>query len=129
MSKKRAFVSFDYDNDVRYRDLLIGQSKNPISPIKIYDWSLRYAFDSRWKTQCRDRIKRTHVLIQLIGKKTYEADGAVWEVKCAKEENIPVFGVYVNKSDKGRIPSSLNGSTTIEWTWAGIADMVNKLAR
>lgn len=129
MSKKRVFVSFDYDNDVRYRDLLIGQAKNPLSPIEIDDWSLRFAFDSKWKTQCRDRIKRTHIVIQLVGKDTYNAEGAVWEVKCAKEEGIPVFGVYIDKYNKGRIPLSLQGSSVIEWTWDGIANKVRELAR
>lgn len=127
MAKKRAFISFDYDNDVQYRDFLIGQAKNPLSPIEIADWSLRYAFDSKWKTQCRERIKRTGIVIQLVGSNTYRAEGANWEVKCAKEEGIPVFGVYINKNDKGIVPSNLKGSTVIEWTWDGIAKMVNKL--
>ncbi len=127
MARKRAFVSFDYDNDVRYRDFLIGQAKNPLSPIEIDDWSLKYAFDSKWKTQCREHIKRTHIVIQLVGQNTYRAEGAVWEVRCAIEEGVPVFGIYIDKNNKGFIPSSLKGSTVIEWTWDGIASMVNKL--
>ena len=129
MAEKRAFVSFDYDNDVRYRDFLIGQAKNPLSPIEIHDWSLKYAFDSKWKTQCRDRIRRTHIVIQLVGKNTHKALGADWEVKCAKEEGVPVFGVYIDKDNKGIIPPSLEGSSVIYWTWDGIANMVRKLAR
>ena len=127
MAKKRAFISFDYDNDVKYRDFLIGQAKNPLSPIEISDWSLRYAFDMKWKTQCRERIKQTAIVIQLVGRSTYRASGAVWEVQCAKEEGIPVFGVYIDKYNKGIIPSSLKGSPVIEWTWDGIANMVRKL--
>jgi len=128
MGKKRAFVSFDYDNDARYRDFLIGQAKNPDSPIEIDDWSLKYAFDEKWKTQCRQRIKNTHIMIMLIGKNTHKAKGAIWEVNCAKQEGIPVFGIYINKDDKGIIPSSLKGSPVIEWTWDGIAKKVKVLA-
>lgn len=127
MAKKRAFISFDYD-DVKYRDFLVGQARNPLSPIKIDDWSLREAFDERWKTQCRDRIKKSGIVIQLVGKNTHNAQGAVWEVKCAKEEGIPVFGVHINKKNKGKIPESLRGSQVIEWSWDGIANMVNRLA-
>lgn len=32
MAKKRMFVSFDYDNDARLKNLLVGQSKNEDSP-------------------------------------------------------------------------------------------------
>ena len=126
MAKKRAFISFDYDNDVRYRDFLIGQAKNPHSPIEIADWSLKYAFDSKWKTQCRDRIKRTGIVIQLVGSNTYKAEGAIWEVKCAREEGIPVFGVYIDKNNKGIIPLSLKGCLVIEWTWDGIKNGIDR---
>ncbi len=126
MYKKRAFVSFDYD-DVRYRDFLIGQAKNPGSPIDIIDWSLRESFDYKWKTQCKERIKRSSVVIQLVGRNTYKAEGAMWEVQCAINEGIPVFGVYIDKNNKGTIPPPLKGFPVIEWTWSGIAQMVNKL--
>ena len=128
MNKKRAFISFDYDYDVKYRDFLVGQAKNPLSPIEIYDWSLKYAFDEKWKTQCRERIKKTHIVIQLVGSNTHRASGADWEAKCAKEECIPVFGVYINKNNKGIIPNSLKNSPVIEWTWDAIDQMVRKLA-
>ncbi len=126
MAKKRVFISFDYD-DVRYRDFLIGQAKNPNSPMEIEDWSLREPFDEKWKTQCRERIKKVDVVLQLVGKNTHKAKGAVWEVKCAKEEGIPVFGVYIDKNDKGKIPESLSGSRVINWSWDGIANMVKRL--
>lgn len=129
MAKARAFISFDFDNDANYRDFLIGQAKNPNSPIEIDDWSLKYPFDEKWKTQCRERIKRTDIVIMLVGKNTYRAQGAIWEVQCAKDEGIPVFGVYINKDDKGTIPSSLTGSAVIEWTWDGIAKKVKELAK
>ncbi len=127
MNKKRAFISFDYDNDARYRDFLVGQAKNIVSPIEIYDWSLKQAFDTSWKTQCRERIKKTQIVIQLVGTNTFRAEGAVWEIACAKEEGIPVFGIHIDKNNKGRIPSSLNGSKVIDWTWDGIASMVDAL--
>lgn len=129
MAKTRAFISFDFDNDAKYRDFIVGQAKNPNSPIEIDDWSLKSAFDEKWKTQCRDRIKRTDIVIMLVGKNTYRAQGAVWEVQCAKDEEMPVFGVYINKDDKGIIPSSLKGSDVIEWTWDGIATKVKALTK
>lgn len=37
MLKKRAFISFDYDNDSDLKTLLVGQARNPDSPFEIVD--------------------------------------------------------------------------------------------
>lgn len=125
MVKVRTFISFAAE-DKTYRDLLIGQAKNPNSPIEIADWSVQEPFDEKWKTQCRERIKKTQQMIVLISKTTHKANGACWEIATAKEEGIPVFGVYIDKDDKGQIPKELSGKPVIDWTWEGIADMTNK---
>ena len=46
MSKKRAFISFDYDNDVDLKNLLVGQAKNDDSPFEIIDLSIKEAINS-----------------------------------------------------------------------------------
>jgi len=125
MAKVRTFISFAAE-DKNYRDLLNGQAKHPDSPFEIADWSVQEPFDEKWKTQCRERIKKTQVMIILISKTTHKAEGACWEVATAKEEGIPVFGVYIDKEDKGQIPKELSGNDVIEWTWDGINNMINK---
>ena len=35
MAKKRVFISFDFDNDDRLKDLLVGQSRNPDTPFEL----------------------------------------------------------------------------------------------
>lgn len=125
MAKVKTFISFAAE-DKTYRDLLIGQAKNPNSPMEIADWSVQEPFDEKWKTQCRERIKKTQQMIVLVSKITHKANGACWEIATAKEEGIPVFGVYIDKDNKGQIPKELAGEPVIEWTWDGIADMTNK---
>ena len=49
MEKKRAFVSFDYDNDVDLKVLLVGQARNPDSPFEIVDMSIKETIESNWK--------------------------------------------------------------------------------
>lgn len=39
MPKKRAFISFDFDNDKTCKDFIIGQSMLPDSPFEAADWS------------------------------------------------------------------------------------------
>lgn len=124
--KNRVFVSFAAE-DAKYRDLLKGQAKNGNSPFDFIDMSVKEPFDEKWKTQCRTRIKGCDGLIALLSKKTWNADGARWEMKCAVEEGIPVLGVHIHKDDKGAIPPELKGQKVIEWTWDGIKKFLDTL--
>ncbi len=42
--KKRVFVSFDFDNDKKLKDFIIGQSKLSDSPFEVTDHSLNRNF-------------------------------------------------------------------------------------
>jgi hypothetical protein len=128
MAKVRTFISFAKE-DSKYRDFFVGQSKNPDFPADIANWSVEEPFDEKWKTNCRIRIRQVDLVIMLVGKSTWQADGACWEVICAKEEGIPVFGVWIDKNNKGIIPTPLVGQIIIEWTWDGIANMIRRLTR
>lgn len=127
MRKLPAFVSFAAE-DARIRDLFVGQGKHSDTEWQIIDWSLHEPFDEKWKTQTRPRIARSDVVIMLVGPKTYRAEGAIWEVDCAKEERVPVFGVWISKTKRGPIPSCLSSRNVIPWTWDGIARMMRKAA-
>lgn len=126
MTKKRIFISFAIE-DAYARDFLVGQSKNNSSPFEFVDMSVKDAWDNNWKTNCRTKIKGCDGVIALISKKTYNAEGAKWEMQCAKEENIPMLGVHIQKDGKGAIPSELSGYKVIEWSWISISSFINSL--
>ncbi|MCC5624966.1 hypothetical protein, partial [Nostoc sp. CHAB 5715] len=91
------------------------------------DMSVKEPWDNSWKTRCRIKIKGCDGMIALISKKTRNADGARWEMKCADEEGIPILGVHVQKDDKGAIPLELAGYRVVEWSWTSIASFINSL--
>lgn len=125
----RAFISFAVEDDWA-RTLLVGQSKHEDTPFDLADFSLHKPFDNAWKTQTRPRIKGCDVVIVLIGKGTHAAEGVLWEIKAAKEEGVPIFGVHIDKADKGRKPGSLSfGIPVINWSWDGIARQIKKAVR
>ncbi len=128
MAKARAFISFAKE-DERIRDLFVGQGKNPNNPWEIADWSLHEPFSEKWKTQTRPRIRRCDVVIQLVGAQTYKADGAIWEVECAKQEGVPAFGVWISSTNHGPVPSCFTANNIIDWTWDGVAEMIRKAAK
>ena len=54
MAKKRAFISFDFDHGEELRNALVGQAKNPDSPLNIAGWSVQEPFTGNWKKKVRD---------------------------------------------------------------------------
>lgn len=121
----RIFISFAIE-DEKYRDLLKGQAKNENSPFNFTDMSVKEPWDEKWKTNCRIKIKGCDGVIVLLSKNIKKADGALWEINCAKEEKIPLIGLYIH-SDDHYFPDEMIGIKKISWTWDGIAEFLNSL--
>jgi len=127
MAKKRVFISFAIE-DANLRDFLVGQSRNHQSPFEFVDMSVKKPWDSEWKTNCRTKIKGCDGVLIIVTKNTINADGQLWEVKCAKDEYIPRKGIYGNSDDKpNRIPSDLSNVSIVNWTWDNIANWIDTL--
>ncbi len=102
-TKKRVFISFAIE-DARQRDFLVGQARLEKSPFEFVDMSVKEPWDEKWKTNCRTKIKGCNGVIALISKNTAKADGAKWEIKCAKDEKIPIVGMYAYSDDRAAAP-------------------------
>lgn len=78
MAKKRVFVSFDFDNDKILKDFFIGQAKLPDSPFEVFDTSLKEAAPLKtWEDKARAAIKRSQLVIVMVGPKTHKAPGVL----------------------------------------------------
>ncbi len=127
MSKKRLFISFAIE-DSNLRDLLVGQAKNEKSTFEFVDMSVKEPWDSEWKKKCRTKIKGCDGMIVIVTKNTKDADGQLWEVKCSKDESIPVKGIWGNKDDKpSTLPDELKSVTVVNWTWDNIKNFLDSL--
>ncbi|MBK9126357.1 MAG: TIR domain-containing protein [Phycisphaerales bacterium] len=123
----RIFISFAIE-DSKYRDFLVGQAKNEKSPFTFVDMSVKEPWDEKWKTNCRTKIKGCDGVIALVSKNTAKATGALWEVACAKEEKVPIRGVYINSDNKpASLPSEFTGIRVVEWTWSNIKSFIDSL--
>lgn len=110
----RVFIAFAVE-DKTYRDFLVGQARNDNSPFEFVDMSVKEPWDSEWKTKCRTKIKSCDGVIALVSKNSKTASGQLWEVKCAKEENVPIRGVYVSTDDRPQsLPSQFDGVRIVE---------------
>ncbi|MBJ9111151.1 TIR domain-containing protein [Citrobacter sp. FDAARGOS_156] len=126
MSKKRVFISFDYDHDSSLKTLLVGQSKNEDSPFELADWSIKEHIDDNWKDKARSRIKAVDVVCVICGEHTASATGVSAELKIAKEENIPYF-LLSGYSDKTcqKPTAALLSDKLYRWTWSNLKLLIN----
>lgn len=123
---KKIFVSFAIE-DEKYRDFLVGQSKNEKSPFEFVDMSVKEPWKSDWKDRCRSKIKGCHGVIGLISKNTPQASGEIFELECAYEERIPVMLMYIN-DDRLSLPYSLSGKKINVWSWSNIKTFISQIS-
>jgi len=126
-SKFRVFTAFAYE-DKWARDYMVGQAKNEKTPFEFIDMSLNEPFDEKWKTQCRSRIKGCDGMIALVSKNTANGTGALWEIRTAKEEKVPVRGIYTTSDNRpASLPNEFSGISVVYWSWANLKEFLDSL--
>ena len=131
MAKPRAFISFDFDHNENEKNLFVGQGKHPDTPWEIADWSSKEALaQSIWEEIIKDKINKCNMAIVLVGRKMASATGVAKEIKMAKQQDVPVFGVYVDGANtQSTLPEGLARSRTIAWTWDNVAGAVKQMMK
>ena len=129
MADPRAFISFDFDHNEIEKILFVGQAKNSKTPFSIQDWSAKSAMpQSQWEGIVKDKINKCNMLIVLVGKTMASATGVAKEIKMAKDQDVPVFGVYVDGANSSsNLPDGLQRNRTISWDWKEIASAVDQI--
>ena len=116
MAKKRVFVSFDFDNDKVLKDFIIGQSRRTDSPFDVIDTSLKEAAPIKtWEDKARAAIKRSDIVVVMVGPKTHKAPGVLKEVGIAQEEGIPIVQVIGYRD--GNYTAVPNAGRLYTWNW------------
>ncbi len=123
MSKKKVFISFDYDNDLNLKNLLAGQAELKDSPFEISDGSMKEAAPEKdWKEKALSKIKRSDIVVVITGDKTYKASGVKKEVKMARENNIPIIQIKPQGTNPIRVE---NAGVLYDWTWENLKKLLS----
>lgn len=121
--KTRVFVSFDFDNDAKLKNFMLGQAKLPDSPFEIENWSLNEpAPDRTWRQKARTRIARSDVVLVMVGPKTHRAKGVLAEVAIANELGRPVRQV-IGYKDASPTPVPSAGRL-YRWSWPTVKNLL-----
>tara|TARA_E500000305_G_scaffold111932_1_gene129538 strand:- start:2870 stop:3130 length:261 start_codon:yes stop_codon:yes gene_type:complete len=85
--------------------------------------SVKDAYVEEWKKKVRVRIKRSDGVIALVSKNSLQSAGQKWEIACAKEEGIPIRGIWAYTNDR----TNIAGLNTKAWTWDNVKAFIDSL--
>lgn len=125
----RVFISFAIE-DRNLREFIVGQKRNAHTSIDFTDYSVKEPWSSSWKTNCRQRIKSCRGMIGIITPNTPRADGQLWELKCAIDENIPLMLIHGHRAPERKLtslPSVISGRMVNIWTEENVVNFLNRL--
>ncbi len=124
---KSVFISFDYDNDAHYKNLLLAWDKNNDFAFSIYDGSLKDAINSTnaayIKSQIKPKILAASCLLCIVGDKTSKSPWIDWEIQTAKDASKKLIAVKTAKDNTS--PTGLLGSNA-KWALSFNFDAIKK---
>jgi hypothetical protein len=124
-TKKRVFISFDYDNDEGAKVMLAGQAKLPDSPFDFKDASVKEHLTGDWKDKVKKRMDNVDIVAVLCGEKTDTATGVSAELEIAKEKGKEYF-LLAAYSDKNctKPKSAASSDKVYKWTWDNLKKLI-----
>lgn len=123
MAKKRVFVSYDFDNDRALKEFVIGQTRRNRVPFDVIDSSLREAAPmATWETKALQAIKRSDIVLVMVGPNTHRAPGVLKEVRMAREEQVRIVQM-IGYRDANPAPVP-NAGRLYRWTQENIQNLL-----
>jgi hypothetical protein len=129
MATKKVFVSYDYDNDRNYRNLLSAWDAN-----KAFDFSFDDHSTPKINSENAGRIKAAiglkmasaECLLVIVGQYTASSVWVDWEIEKAKELELSLIGVKISSSYTSPAGLLNAGATwAMSFTDAGVTTAVN----
>ncbi len=129
MSKKKVFISYDYDNDKEYKNLLKAWDANNKFDFNFHDHSADVSIDSTnaaaIKRAISAKIGSATYFLCLIGDKTHKSSWVKWEIEKAVELKKKIVSVKIKSTYKS--PSeilSVGASWAMSFTITAISSAI-----
>ncbi len=130
MAKKKVFISYDYDNDNHYKNLLLAWDANKEFDFSLYDQSVDVSVDSTdagaIKRVISARINNSTYFLCIIGKHTHKSGWVAWEINKAVELKKKLVAVKTAKDNTS--PSEILGvgaEWALSFTFDSITDAID----
>ena len=120
MTKKivGVFVSFEFDTDRANCRNFYSQARRGDSRHAIKDYSLRERRkEDEWLDYAEKQIRKSNLVVVIIGKNTHNAPGVDEEVKIAHKYSVPIFQIRPRTVTAGSVDAV---DDVIRWKWKRI---------
>lgn len=123
----KIFVTYDYDNDRHYKNLLVAWTKNSSFDLSFHDQSVDVSVQSDDIAAIRRvvsaRIRESSAFLCIIGEETWKSKWVAWEIEKARELGKPLIAVKTGKFTKA--PRALAGGNA-SWALSFKFDSIKK---
>lgn len=130
MAKPKIFISYDYDNDKHYKNLLVAWDKNDEFDLAFSDHSADVSIQSTnaeaIKRAISAKINSATYFLCIVGSKTSESRWVAWEIDKAKELKRTLVAVKTaadNKTPTGLL--NAGASWAMSFTFDGIKKAID----
>lgn len=125
MAKKKIFISYDYDKDRHYKNMLLAWDKNQDFDFGFSDQSADVSVDSynaaTIKAAISAKINEATYFVCLVGKQTYTSRWVAWEIEKAKELRRRIVAVKIEPTNTS--PSGLENASA-KWAMSFTFDSI-----
>ena len=119
MATLSIFVSFEFDKDGDLKNNFFAQAREEL-PHRVRNSSLNEAYPSEeWMMRARSAIRKSDLVIVLVGQDTHNAPGVRTEVEIANGLGKPIFQVIPQGRSYQGLPYV---DDRIRWKW----DRINR---
>ena len=132
MAKKKVFVSYDYDNDKSYKNLLLAWDVNSSFDFHFDDTSADVSINSTnavaIKRAISAKINNSTYFLCIIGAKTCKSTWVKWEISKAVELGRKIVAVKINSTNTS--PDEIKGvgaSWAMSFSFESIKTAIDKV--
>jgi len=127
MAKKKVFISYDYDHDRHYKNLLVAWDENNEFDFSFTDMSADVSVDSDDAAAIRRaisaKINAATYFLCLVGKHTHKSKWIAWEIEKAKELDKKLVAVKIDRDYE--TPSGLLNAG-VSWAYSFSLDSIKR---
>lgn len=127
MAKKTIFISYDYDNDKDYKNLLKAWDANKTFDFSFRDHSADISINTIntavIKQAISVKINNATYFVCIVGEKTHKSDWVEWEIDKAVELNKKIVAVKIESTNI--TPNNLYG-VSASWAMSFTEDSIKK---
>lgn len=126
-NKKKVFISYDYENDRHYKNLLLAWDANKQFDFYISDYSADVSINSTDAAAIKSTLSRYinqgTVFLVIVGKKTSRSSWVRWEIEKAVELRKKIVAVKTDRDNE--TPTELYG-VGASWALSFTQDAITK---